>query len=110
MIIKEGVDLSGLKLVMVNILPDLERIWIGHGREEGVTITAALDGAHRVGSKHYEGLALDLRTYYWTEEEQEMVYNNLLAVINLLYCDDFDVVLHKTHIHIEYDPKDNTKE
>jgi len=53
------------------------------------------------GSKHYEGMAVDLRTFFFTREEVENVATDLHAELG----EDYDVVVEPTHIHVEYDPK-----
>lgn len=98
--IKQGVVLSGLDIRMRPVLMYSDAIWIEYGRPEGVTITSALDGLHSAGSLHYYGLAVDLRIHYFKPEEALAVAADLRECLG----HDFDVVLHSTHIHVEYDP------
>jgi hypothetical protein len=55
------VKLAGLTVPMVLALQIAEHIWWQHG-ETTLVVTSANDGAHRAGSLHYEGRAVDLRT------------------------------------------------
>ena len=64
-------------------------------------ITSADDLKHMAGSFHYIGLALDFRSYYWLDYIDQVELADKLAFI---VGDDFDVVLEKDHIHVEYDP------
>jgi hypothetical protein len=68
-----------------------------------IFITAILDGEHMEGSKHYDGDAFDIRILYgmYTKAQVQDLVQNLRDNLGK----DYDVVLHKTHIHIEYDPK-----
>ena len=100
--IKEGVVLAGLNIYMRPVLIEAEKIWKRYGRNEGVTITSALDGVHSAGSLHYYGLSLDLRTRYFSEEEKEVVFTELKESLD---HHNYDVIKHATHIHVEYDPK-----
>lgn len=101
--LKDGVVINGLDMEhMGPVLAVADRIWKKYGREEGATITAGLDGIHMEGSKHYTGNAVDLRNRYFTQEEQEEVF---IELIESLDNDVYDLVHHKTHYHIEYDPK-----
>ncbi len=104
--LKEGVNMSGLRIEMLTAIVEAEKIWKEHGRDEGITITAGLDGTHMVGSLHYSGLALDLRTRYFKEDEKEEVYLELKSILD---AQGFDVIKHSTHIHVEYDPKPTDK-
>lgn len=96
--IKDGVIMQGLKIEMRLVLAYADEIW-KHYKQE-LVITSALDGVHSSSSLHYYGYALDFRTHYFTPEEA------LAVSVRLREClgDDYDVVLHSTHIHVEYDP------
>jgi hypothetical protein len=67
-----------------------------------LVVTSLKDGKHSDASLHYSGNAFDLRTRTMTEEQLGLVYNSLKL---RLKPRGFDVVLEKTHIHVEYDPK-----
>jgi hypothetical protein len=99
--IKEGVDLRGLQVPIMFGLSIADEIWCKYGISFGVTVTSGTDGKHKDGSLHYKGLAVDLRTRYFTPEIAQQVANELRATLP----NDFDVVLEPTHIHLEYDPK-----
>jgi hypothetical protein len=94
--IKEGASLQGLQLVMREALIAGDAIWKGKNQE--LVVTSGTDGVHSAGSLHYYGLAVDFRTHYFTEPEKITVFNQLRNELP-----EFDVVLEKTHIHVEYD-------
>lgn len=66
-----------------------------------IVVTSILDGVHSSKSLHYKGLAFDLRTHIYTQYEISKLMGNLRYMLGANY----DVVLEKDHIHIEYDPK-----
>lgn len=71
------------------------------------TITSVCDGKHKEGSKHYEGLAFDCRT--WKDSLGNQMSPKEKSVL-AKYCsdalgDDWDVVIERTHLHCEYDPE-----
>ena len=93
-----SVNLSGLSLEMIKAVLHAARVWQLHGMSQ-LTITSANDGTHKPGSKHYDGDAVDLRT--WSLPD-------LLGMADQLRQDlgpDYDVVIEQDHLHIEYDPK-----
>lgn len=98
--IKEGASLQGLKLVMRPVLQKAERIWRNYGQE--LVVTSGTDGVHSASSLHYYGYALDFRTRYFDQMgEVHKVFKDLsdeLRLLNKDYC----VVIHPTHIHVEY--------
>jgi hypothetical protein len=97
--IKPGVILDKLQSPMLRVLLATNVAFSRQGSE--VTITSALDGEHMKGSLHYKGLALDFRT----QGLPLFIQNKIVKEINSELGDDFDVVLEKTHLHIEFDPK-----
>jgi hypothetical protein len=95
--IKDGVILNGLKMQMRKVLIEADRIWLKYDQE--LVVTSGLEGAHSPGSLHYYGFALDFRTRYFTQEQEAKVYQELSRSL-----DDrvYRVILHKTHIHVEF--------
>lgn len=67
-------------------------------RAETLTITSLVDGTHSRGSLHYVGAAADLRL---PRRHVPLIARELGKRLGR----DYDVVLEKTHIHIEYQPK-----
>ena len=97
--IKDGVILAGLDIKMRPVLIIADHMWKQFNQE--LVVTAGLDGAHSAGSLHYYGLALDLRTRYFSDVDKKVIAESLQDSLG----DKFDVVLHSSHIHVEYDPK-----
>ena len=97
--IKEGVNLAGIQIEMRPVLIAAEKLWKDNGQE--LVITAALDGMHSAGSLHYYGYAVDLRTRYF----EQSVVHEIAAKLRDTLGEDYDVIAHQTHMHVEYDPK-----
>jgi len=95
--IKQDVNIWGLELPMQRVLKIADIIW-KENREE-LVITSARDGIHSAGSLHYYGLAVDLRSRYFSADVKADVVEQLKIGLG----EDYDVVAHKTHIHVEYD-------
>jgi len=100
--IKPKVDISILTPQIVLGIFICERVYQLY-TPNACVITSGFEGNHMEGSLHYNGDAVDLRLpvkyYSIADDHQKLV----LALQNHL-GDGFDVVLEKTHIHIEYDP------
>lgn len=97
--IKDGVIMAGLQFEMWPVLKAAEDVWRSLGRDEGVTVTSALDGTHSAGSMHYYGYALDFRTRYFTPQQVDKAYAGL---IERLPQEMYTVIVHTTHIHVHY--------
>jgi len=61
-------------------------------------VTSLAESRHGKGSRHYSGLAVDLRI--WDLKSPAVACKEIAGRLGL----EFDVVLEKDHIHIEYDP------
>ena len=92
--LKPGVSIKGISPQAVLGAAIAESVYYMAG--EDLTITAVTDGKHMEGSLHYQGRALDLRL---PEEPAQMV-----VALRAALGDEWDVVLEKTHLHIEFDP------
>lgn len=105
--IKPGASIVGLDIRMRPALLACEAVIPEYGKIHNTdivfVITCGLDGTHSAGSLHYYGLAIDVRTRdlralgvdIWT------IVDELKRILG----SSFNVVKHKTHIHIEYDAR-----
>ncbi len=93
------VNIWGLQKEMRPALRYADKIWADYGQE--LVITSARDSMHSAGSLHYYGLAVDLRIRYFPVNQHRDIKKELELALGSKY----DVVLHSSHIHIEYDPK-----
>lgn len=93
---KIGVKLSDLKIEMRPVLVAADKIWKKHGKELVITCTGG--GVHSPGSLHPYGYAVDKRIRYFTTEVKLNVARELREALGK----DYDVIVHKTHIHVEY--------
>ena len=96
MIIKDGAILSGLDIRMRAALKIADKIYKDYDQE--LAITSGLDGTHSVGSLHYYGLAIDIRTRYFNDATKNAVYVALKQELQNNYV----IILEKTHIHIQW--------
>jgi len=95
--IKPGASLQGLDNRMRPALVAASRVYGERGKE--VVVTSGLDGEHSPGSRHYEGLAVDLRTRYFSDHEE---VRQVAAELESLLGMAFDVVVEPNHIHVEW--------
>jgi len=95
----DSVDIWGLEICMQRVLKEADLVWKEYGEE--LVITSARDGIHSAGSLHYYGRAVDLRTRYFSDDDKRSVAADLADILG----EDYDVILHKSHIHVEYDPE-----
>jgi len=98
--VKAGVKVAGLQPAALYILRAAEPIWERYNQT--LTLTSACEGEHRSGSLHYVGLAADLRRWGFTNTELRRAAKELRQALGKHY----DVVVERTHIHVEYQPKE----
>lgn len=101
--IKPGVDLSGIRPEMNLVLLLAEEIYERVANKD-VVVTAVRDGKHKAGSKHYVGLAVDLRTS--AAGIDVTAANAIAAMLRDALGAQYDVVVEGDHIHVEFDPKE----
>ena len=98
--IKRGVNADGLQPEILSAIMEAREIYRDLNAE--LIITSLLDGKHMPGSFHYKGLAVDLRTRHLSNSDRMLV----VARLRLALGPEYDVVLEKTHLHLEFDPKE----
>lgn len=95
---KDGVP-DNLHIDMVRLLPVIDYITVDVCGRAAV-ITSTTDGKHMRGSKHYKGLAVDLRTRDLPDDVVKR-YGFALSFALRKLC---DVLIESDHIHVEYSP------
>ena len=107
---KSGVVCKNLKPPIVDLINFLT--WCAEQIKRNIRITSMNDGKHRDDSFHYRDLAIDVRIW-------NLIYNLLtwkpradqdhIDFIQWSLKEDFphqyDFVVEKDHLHIEFDPK-----
>ena len=97
--LKRGVRVLGMRPELLLALVIAEPLFVDKGVD--LVVTSVIDGKHSVGSLHYTGAAVDLRTRDLTDEQKEEIKIQLAHVLGA----DYDVVLESNHFHIEFQPK-----
>lgn len=91
-----GVDAAPQTLRAMTAADELHWEWYHREAE----ITSIVDGEHRPKSRHYSGLAFDLRIWYMGGEQEAFA-----IALRKVLGPDYDVIVERTHIHCEWDPK-----
>jgi hypothetical protein len=99
--VKPHVILRGLNEKMLPVFRKAPNIWRKYGKN--LVITSGLDGKHCKGSRHYAGLALDLRSLNLKRNARAQVRNELAVALG----HEFRVLMEDDHIHVEYDTPQN---
>lgn len=97
--IKPGVSILGIRPEMLVALEVANDVYKDHDCD--LVVTSCTDGTHSRGSRHYSGLAIDIRTRNLVESEIPQVHQRIRDDLG----SSFDVILESTHIHIEFDPE-----
>lgn len=98
--LKEGVSLADIRPEARRILFAASPVWHEHNQE--LWVTSHKEGGHGVNSLHYSGYALDLRSRFFVGVgEIDAIVKKLQQALGR----DYDVVYHRNHLHVEFDPK-----
>jgi len=102
-----NINIWGLQKEMQPVLKHAHTIWTSILGIPDLVITSARDGFHSPGSFHYYGYAVDLRTWDANSNQVSAQLRNKLADelrhVLSAYSPFYDVIVHKTHIHVEFD-------
>jgi hypothetical protein len=96
---KEGVNPFGIKPELAIALQIASLVWLQNN--QSLVVTSLNDSKHSHTSLHFAGCAADLRT--WGFPDAAVVVDQLREALG--NNPDYDVVLEKDHIHLEYQPK-----
>jgi len=100
----EGVAASpkGIQPEILFAVMVAQSVWLALFPNIPLVITSITDGKHSDNSLHYDGQAIDLRTRNLPHENSAKIAGNQ---IKECLGAEYDVIIHSTHIHIEYQPK-----
>jgi hypothetical protein len=87
---------------MADAIPLIVRVFAAFGYKS--TITSGRDGQHMEGSFHYQGKALDWRT--WSDDHGTQIRDSVKKQICeeiMRYCPWIQAIPEATHIHTECD-------
>lgn len=101
-----SVKANKIRLEVFQAIATAAEVWENFGADE-LVVTSLNDGAHRQGSYHYTGDAVDLRSKNLPSSAAKRNARDLLAS---RLGRDFDVILEdlgggNEHVHLEWDPK-----
>ena len=99
--LKKGVSIRGIKPEMVLGI----QVVVGFFEKNNIKdvwITSCVDGRHGKNSLHYVGYAIDVRIWDIISDRR----NWFTSELNKEMGSEFDCVLEKDHIHIEFQPKE----
>jgi len=94
--IKPGVRLIGLQPQIVLAYVICEPILKAHGQP--AVITSLCDGRHSRQSRHYIGMAMDLRTRDLEANDKRKVADLIADALG----DEYFVLLEDTHLHLQF--------
>ena len=99
--LKKGVKIRGVVAELAFVMPAINDVVEKYDTIEGCMITSVTEGKHSKGSRHYIGCAMDIRIRNMAKADPK----KCVKALKMALGKDFDVVLERHHIHIEYDPK-----
>ena len=97
---KTGVSLQP---EIINTFPIIDKLCAEYNVE--AIITSGVEGRHKSGSKHYDGMAIDLRSRHFEGGSMGFECASFCDALRNILGPDYDVVQEDNHIHLEYDPK-----
>lgn len=97
--LKQDVEINGIRPETVLAISIAASVMAKHNQD--LMVTSVRDGVHMEGSRHYTGHAFDMRSNTMTAEQIAAVRQELTEALG----PDFDVVVEKLHIHVEFDKR-----
>lgn len=100
--LKQGVSTRGIRPELVVAILAAKDVYNLYGVP--FVITSLTDGVHSQTSLHYAGCAVDLRTRdIRGDQAKRVIVEGIKEALG--GSPDYDVILEKDHIHLEYQPK-----
>lgn len=106
--LKQGVSLHGVQPEIMIAMQVADRCYTEEGLE--MWVTSVCDGKHGRSSKHFVGYAFDSdgvdgRGSAASYKQLQRVADSLLGSLTAEFDVVFGGIHHKSHIHVEFDPK-----
>ncbi len=104
---KEGVSVDGVTKECIEGMFIVAQYY-SLFQDRDLVVTSVTDGKHGDNSLHYKGNAFDHRTWTTPTSGIQLSPDEKQSIAIELYKrlgDKWDVVVERTHIHCEYDPK-----
>lgn len=100
--LKPGVSIKGLQPETLLGIFLVKQVYESFGLD--FVVTSVVEGAHKVGSLHYKGLAFDGRI---SNIQDPGMISKIVEKCKYYLGPQWDVILEmeKVHIHFEFDPK-----
>lgn len=95
-------SLKGMQPEMSGVFPVIDETYESLGYE--AWLTSGTEGVHKPGSLHPKGLATDWRTNHMREDLVPILVNRLKKNLGGDRS-EYDVILEKDHLHVEFQPK-----
>ena len=101
--IKNGVRLHGVVPQMFYAANVAEKVWLEQGFSH-FAITSGIEGKHKHSSQHWEGHALDFRTWLDKNGTQmtKLQRDSLGRALRRALSDEYVVVVEGNHIHVHW--------
>ena len=99
--IPKGASIRGLRPEILHACDIVGEVFQSEGFKAELSPNGEAGGTHGVGSLHYVFLACDFRTYMVPVERRSYLISKIKEILG----DEYDVILEKDHIHIEFQPK-----
>lgn len=96
--LKRDVRLALLQPVMVFAVIVVDDAYAARGLE--CVVTSGSEGRHMPKSLHYSGNALDFRILNVPPGMRDSLFSDIRSRLGV----QFDVVVEKDHLHVEFDP------
>jgi len=96
-------DPTGLKPEITIVIPIIGMLSEQFHKE--VILSSGTDREHSSKSLHYVGLAIDFYWDHFNGYDEDGAEHQLGRLLASALGPRYDVVIHGTHIHIEYQPK-----
>jgi len=97
--LKDGVRIAGIRPEMTVAMMVVDAVYRKHDRE--LVVTSAVEGAHSKTSRHYLGMAIDCRTFFFDQSKIPQIMREIQNALG----DDFYVEFEGDHFHIQFSPK-----